>query len=197
MSNPFIGEIILFAGNFAPRGWALCRGQLLAVASNTALFSILGTTYGGDGETTFGLPDLRGRAAVGEGQGPGLSNHPLGSKTGSETVTLSAAQMPSHGHVVSATLNSSFGAQSGAADQHAPSPTGSLAVPTISGMTGLKFYHDTGTADTDVEGAVIGGSLTLANAGGDEGGTQAHENMHPVLAIHYIIALVGVFPSRN
>src|SRR5947209_8060302 len=100
MSQPFLGMIILFCGNFAPRGYALCNGQLLAIAQNTALFSLLGTYFGGNGQTTFALPDLRGRVPVGTGQGPGLSNHDLGQLSGSEHVTLTTDQMPSHTHVV-------------------------------------------------------------------------------------------------
>ena len=98
MSEPFIAEIKIFAGNFAPRGWAFCSGQLLQIAENTALFSLVGTTYGGDGRTTFGLPDLQGRAPMHPGSGPGLSSYRLGPKTGAETVTLSDNQMPSHSH---------------------------------------------------------------------------------------------------
>src|SRR4026209_391528 len=99
MSEPFLGEIVMFAGNFAPRGWALCNGQILSIAQNTALFSILGTTYGGNGQTTFGLPDLRSRVPVGQGQGPGLSPWTLGEQNGFENVTLSATQMPAHNHL--------------------------------------------------------------------------------------------------
>ena len=102
MASPFIGQITLFAGNFAPRGWAFCNGQLLSIAQNTALFSILGTTYGGNGQTTFALPDLRGRVPVHAGQGPGLSNYDLGQQGGAESVTLTTAQMPAHTHPANA-----------------------------------------------------------------------------------------------
>src|SRR5688572_5350285 len=105
MSEPFIGEIIMFAGNFAPRGWAFCSGQLLSIAQNTALFSILGTTYGGNGQTTFALPDLRGRCPVHQGQGPGLSNYSLGQVGGTESVTLIASQLPPHSHTVACSAN--------------------------------------------------------------------------------------------
>src|SRR5437879_11862971 len=100
MSTPLLGSIIMFAGNFAPRGWALCNGQILPIAQNTALFSILGTTYGGNGQTTFALPDLRGRVPVGSGQGPGLSNYDLGQQGGSESETLTVNQMPEHTHAI-------------------------------------------------------------------------------------------------
>src|SRR5438270_2669849 len=98
MSEPFLGEIRMFGGNFAPRGWSLCNGQLLPIAQNTALFSLLGTTYGGNGQTTFALPDLRGRVPLHWGQGPGLSNYDLGEQTGTESVTLLSTQMPAHSH---------------------------------------------------------------------------------------------------
>src|ERR687884_310806 len=102
MSEPFIGLVTIFAGNFAPRGWALCQGQLLPIAQNTALFSILGTTYGGNGQTTFALPDLRGRAPIGTGQGPGLPSYTLGEAAGSPSITLLSTQMPMHNHLVAA-----------------------------------------------------------------------------------------------
>ena len=105
MSDPFIAEIIMFGGNFAPRGWAFCDGQLLSISSNSALFSILGTTYGGDGRTTFGLPDLRGRVAMHPGSGPGLTQRRLGEKSGMETVTLTTNQIPSHNHTATATAS--------------------------------------------------------------------------------------------
>src|SRR4051794_10683767 len=106
MSEPFIGEVIMFAGNFAPRGWALCQGQLLSIAQNTALFSILGTTYGGNGQTTFALPDLRGRVPLGQGQGPGLSSYVLGEVAGNENVTLISTQMPQHNHLLNCNSDS-------------------------------------------------------------------------------------------
>lgn len=172
MSNPFIGEVFLFAGNFAPRGWAFCDGQLLPIASYQALFSILGTTYGGDGRTTFALPDLRGRAPVGPRQGAGLSNVQLGERSGSETVTLTPNQIPSHTHALLASQD----------DATRRDPTG-----LVPARTSEKAY-DSGSGGT---------SVMDATAVGNTGGGQAHNNMQPFLGMHYIIALEGTFPSRS
>jgi len=187
MSEPFIGEINLFGGNFAPRNWAFCHGQLLSISQNTALFSLIGTIYGGDGRTNFGLPDLRSRAAVGAGTGPGLPDARLGQRGGSESVTLSAAELGVHSHNVASTR--SFGAQSGNATQHSPAG-GALSAPTIQGNPGLMIYS-TQAPDTDLEGASVSGTLQVANAG--SGGS--HTNMQPFLVMNYIIAVQGLFPS--
>ena len=170
--NPFIGEIIMFGGNFAPRGWSLCDGQLLPISQWSALFSILGTTYGGDGRTTFGLPGMRGRVPVHAGNGPGLSNYNLGARGGAETITLTTAQMPSHNHL------ERLGG-SGAS----PAGSGSL----IGNITGATLLFN-GTASVD----------TLAsNAIANTGGGQPHENRQPYIAINFIIALQGTYPSRS
>ena len=171
--DPFIGQIVMFAGNFAPRGWAFCNGQLLAISSNQALFSILGTTYGGDGRTTFGLPDLRGRTAMHPGTGPGLTERRLGQKGGAESVTLTEAQVPSHSHTV--------GCVSAAGSTK--DPKGALLAGSP-GQTG--FYHPAPASDTMAD--------TMLNA---TGGGQSHDNMAPFGCVNYIIALVGVFPSRS
>ena len=171
--DPFIGEVILFAGNFAPRGWAFCNGQLLQISSNQALFSIIGTIYGGDGRTTFGLPDLRGRVPVQPGTGPGLTTRQLGQRGGAESVALAASQMPSHSHTV----------QAFPGDPNSASPIGK--VPSFSSAPG--FADPTGDPN----------HILAANAVSSEGGGQAHENMQPFLGLNYIIALVGVFPSRS
>ena len=187
----------MFGGNFAPRGWAFCDGQLLSIAQNTALFSILGTTYGGDGRTTFALPDLRGRAPIGPRQGPGLSDYRLGQRGGVETVTLNITQMPSHNH---ATQNNT------AADQHiqlstddavneTPAPGDVPAVGNYtSGLTSQKVKNF-GPANNTVNGQTISANagLNILNTGGN----LPHTNVQPYLAVNYIIALVGVFPSRN
>ena len=188
MSEPFIGQILLFAGNFAPRSWALCDGQLLPINSNQALFSILGTTYGGDGRTTFGLPDLRGRVPVGVGQGSGLSNRTLGVKGGEEHVTLTEAEMPAHQHTEGAsTLTSELTAHAGSqADSSTPGPTNVLA-----NIPDVNLYSSSDVSLQAINGPTI--SSTIGNAGG----TQGHENRQPLLALNYIIALVGIFPSRN
>lgn len=169
--DPFLGQIILFAGNFAPRGWALCEGQILPINQNQALFSILGTTYGGDGRTSFALPDLRGRAPISEGTGAGLPSHALGSKGGNATTTLTTANLPA--------ANVSIPASS--ATGSSPDPSGGvLATPDDDKL----MYKANGTGSRKV-----GGILGAANI--------SYSNECPYLALNYIIALQGVFPSRN
>lgn len=172
MSEPFVGEIRMFAGNFAPRGWAFCDGQLLAVSQNDALFSLFGTIYGGDGRTTFGLPDLRGRIPLHQGSGPGLSPRRLGSKGGEEKVTLTTNQLASHSH----DLNANTAAATGSAPQGKV-----MATPAP-----LRLYRDA-AQDTNLA------SSSLTNAGG----SQPHTNLMPTLCIHFIVALFGIYPSRN
>lgn len=175
MSEPFLAEIRIFAGNFAPRGWAFCNGQLLPIAQNTALFSLIGTIYGGDGRTTTALPNLQGRAPMHPGRGPGLTARQLGQRGGVETVTLTEAQMPSHSHGMMASPNP------GEAPGPGPSGGNALARP-----TGGSVY---GAANNLVSFA----ATTMPNAGG----SQAHNNMQPYLTINFIIALVGLYPSRS
>ena len=170
--NPFIAEIIMFGGNFAPRGWALCDGQLLAINSHSALFSILGTTYGGDGRTTFALPDLRGRVAINPRQGPGLSNYRLGQKGGTEDVTLTINQIPSHNHTINAT-----------------SVVGTTNDPTN------NFLANTGSFDNEY-GTSANTTLNPL-AASNTGGSQSHNNIQPFCCVNYIIALEGIYPSRN
>lgn len=177
MSEPFLGEIIMFAGNFAPRGWALCDGQLLAISSNTALFSILGTTYGGDGRTTFALPDLRGRVPVHPGSGPGLTKRNLGQRGGSETNTLTSNQLPSHSHSVNA--KNANGNSNVPAANHTLGAFGQSAPP--SGI------YSSDAPDTALLPSTIGNT----------GGGQSVNNMEPFECVNFIIALQGVFPSRN
>ena len=179
MSEPFIAEIKIFAGNFAPRGWAFCNGQLLAITQNTALFSLVGTIYGGDGRTTFGLPNLLGRAPMHPGSGPGLTPRRLGQKLGTETVTLSEAQLPNHSH--------SVGMQAVDAVGNLTSPVGNNALAqSQTGRGGFGLYDNKDNVDNMANPALasIGGGL-------------AHENMQPFLALNFIIALVGQFPSRS
>lgn len=171
MAEPFLGEIKICALNFAPRGWAFCHGQLLPISQYSALFSLLGTNYGGDGRTTFGLPDLRGRIPLGEGSGPGLSNHRLGQRGGAETTTLTANNLPAHTHA----LNSATAAEGDSND-----PAGRLLA-----QTDARSYSDQGPA-------VASGGATAVTGGG-----QAANNMQPYLSLNFIIALVGVFPSRS
>jgi len=175
-SEPFIAEIKMFAGNFAPRGYALCDGQLLSISSNDALFSLVGTTYGGDGRTTFGLPDLRGRLPMHQGSGPGLSPRSLGESGGTETVALTEAQMPNHNH--QATVN----AYATEGDQAIPDG----GVWAKSGI-GDPDYHS-GTHDATMKADAV----TIGNAGSG----QSHANMPPFQAVSFIIALQGIYPSR-
>jgi len=178
MSEPFIGEIKIFAGNFAIRNWAFCDGQLLLIAQNTALFSILGTTYGGDGRTTFGLPNLRARVPLHPGRGPGLSPRNLGQQGGAPTAAFTAAQMPPHTHVVSA------------AKLRATSNTANTANPRVNSLAAAEVY-DTGGADVDMN------ADSLRNQSQSAGGGQAHTNMPPYLVMNFIIALQGIYPSRS
>lgn len=171
MSEPYVGEIRMFAGNFAPRGWAFCDGQLLAVSQNDALFSLLGTIYGGDGRTTFGLPDMRGRIPLHMGQGPGLSERRLGSKSGGETVTLTVNQMPSHGHT-----------------PHARTTPGTQSTPQAAIPAEAPFAIYAEEAQTS----------PMSNAAiSYVGGSHSHTNLMPYLCVNFIIALFGIYPSRT
>jgi len=172
MAEPFVGEIRMFAGNFAPRGWAFCSGQLLAVSQNDALFSLFGTLYGGDGRTTFGLPDLRGRIPIHAGQGPGLSPRSLGSKSGGEKVTLTTNQLPSHTHPVKGTNDAG----------NSTEPAGRLPASS----TTIDLYVSTAPT-VDFNAAAVPGV----------GGSQSHSNLMPFLCINFIVALFGIYPSRQ
>lgn len=173
MATPYLGEIRNFGFNFPPRNWAQCAGQLLSIAQNTALFSLLGTTYGGNGTTTFALPDLRGRMPIGVGQGPGLSNYVQGEVGGTETTTLLTSNMPSHTHALNA--------KTGGGNQGAP--TGHL----LAASDQRNSQYTSAAADTTL----------AANAIGSAGSSTPFSNMQPYLATNYCIALAGVFPSRN
>lgn len=172
-SEPFLAEIYMGGMNFAPRGFATCSGQIVSIAQNTALFALLGTTFGGNGQTTFALPDLRGRVPMGEGQGPGLSPRTLGEVGGTETVTLISTQIPAHNH----TLN----AVSDAGDVSAPSG---------------NYLANSGALDKEYKatGTVV---QMNANAVGSAGGSQPHANIQPYLVLNFYIAMEGIFPSRN
>ncbi|WDD98522.1 phage tail protein [Thalassomonas actiniarum] len=177
MSEPFIGEIRMFAGNFAPKNWAFCDGQLLAVSSNEALFSLLGTNYGGDGRSSFGLPEMRGRLPMHMGQGSGLSNRTLGAGPGFERVTLSLDQMPNHSHGLVASR--------GEAD--ASTPAGRVLA---SQTDGDMPYTPTPADPVDIEDM---DSRSLSPTGD----ALSHNNMMPYLGVNFIISLLGVYPSRN
>ncbi len=185
--EPFIAQIMLFAGNFAIRSWAFCRGQLLAISQNTALFSLVGTIYGGNGRTTFGLPDLRGRAAIGFDQGPGLSSYSLGQKGGAENVTLNTTQIPSHTHVFA-------GQAASTQDATSSTPGGGLVPAKIPGVSGGPNSQPVLAYGSAADTSLAAGSTNpIANTGG----SQPHENRMPYLALNYLIALQGVFPSRS
>jgi microcystin-dependent protein len=170
--DPFIAEIRMFAGNFAPRGWAFCDGQLLSISQNTALFSLLGTTYGGNGTTTFALPDLRGRVPMHAGQGPGLTDRILGEQGGEETHTLLVGELPAHSHPAYA--DSAVGTAAG--------PPGGLPGRNAAGIPAY------GSAPS---------AMLHPGAVGVQGGGQPHNTMQPYLVINFIIALEGIYPSRN
>ncbi len=188
--DPFLAEIVLFAGNFAPRGWAYCDGQLMSINANPALFSLLGTTYGGDGRTTFAVPDLRGRTPIGPRQGPGLTDYNLGQRGGVETVTLTINQIPSHNHIATVTPGSAVLPVNGTAgSEDSSNPVGHV-------LTNFGTDAYTSEAPTGNYGAaapVTGTSVAVLN----QGGSQWHTNIQPFLAINYIICTQGTFPSRN
>ena len=173
MSEPFIAEIRIFAGNFAPRGWAFCNGQLLPISQNTALFSLIGTTYGGDGRSTTALPNLAGRIPMHPGRGPGLTSRRLGQRGGVEMVSLTEAQMPNHTHTVEALPNQAL-----------------LKTPSNSrGIARSRFgsaYHSSSNLKAMADQAIP-----------NTGGSQPHNNLQPFLVMNFIIALVGLYPSRS
>lgn len=172
MSEPFVGEVKMFAGNFAPRGWAFCDGQLLAVSQNNALFSLLGTIYGGDGRTTFALPDLRGRIPIHAGSGPGLTPRKIGATGGAENVTLTANQLPSHTHPLQGTDDLG----------NTPNPSGNVSARSTSVDAYIGDAPSTNLSTSAVSSV---------------GGSQSHANLQPFLCIHFIVALFGIYPSRH
>ena len=173
MSQPFVGEIRMFGGTFAPAGWAMCQGQLMPISENETLFNLIGTTYGGDGQETFALPDLQGRVPIHAGQGPGLpSNRQLGELAGTESVTLNTNQMPVHTHAFLASTDVAAGVN----------PTGNVL-----GATGaMQLYHGPAGSPTMSTNVLL-----------SIGGSQPHENMQPYLVLTFIISLFGIFPSQN
>ncbi|MEM0998251.1 MAG: tail fiber protein [Bacteroidota bacterium] len=184
--EPTLAEIRIFAGNFAPRSWAFCQGQLLPINQNQALYSLLGTTYGGDGRTNFALPDLRGRTAIHAGNGSGLSDRRLGSQGGTETNTLSVNQIPEHTHSATARVNTTI------ADL--TSPENAYLAP-IAGRVNSSppAVAQMATYATTRDGKMNDAAVVIGNTGGN----QSMNNMQPWLALNYIIALQGLFPSRN
>lgn len=179
MSQPFLGQLMMFCGNFPPRGFALCNGQIMQIAQNTALFSLLGTTYGGDGRTTYALPNLQGNVPVHFGQGPGLARYDLGQTGGTQNVTVIATEMPAHSHVFNASTVSA----------NSPSPSGRVpAKPTV---TNAAAYAVSQSSPYPALAPQIMQSSNVV------GGSQPHNNMMPTLFITFVIALQGIFPARN
>ena len=171
MAQPYIGEVRMFAGNFAPAGWAFCDGQLLPISENEALFTLIGTTYGGDGQETFGVPDMRGRVPVHMGTGTDGINYQPGENGGAESVTLSTAQMPAHSHALRASINA--------------------AAPAYSALNGVLGK----TAGANIYALAPSSGSMMADRVAFAGGSQPHENMAPYLGIHFIISLFGLFPQ--
>jgi microcystin-dependent protein len=168
MADPFVAEIRITGFNFAPRGWATCDGQLIPISQNTALFALLGTMYGGNGQTTFALPNLGGRAPIGPGQGPGLTYHTQGETGGATSVTLLTSQMPAHSHPQAVHLSTAN--------------TGTPAADKAIAQTALSAY---------------GAASNLVAMGDTVGGSQPHTNMQPYLGLNFVIALQGIFPPRS
>lgn len=172
MSQPYVGEIRMFGGNFPPNGWAFCNGQTVAISQNDTLFNLIGTTYGGDGQQTFGLPDLQGRLPIHQGSGPGLSTYVIGQKAGVETVTLTTQQIPSHTHPMAAST----------ALAPSPDPTNNIPAQPVA----LNLYF------SDIAGSALAAQAVLP-----AGGSQPHDNMMPYACISFIISLYGIYPSQN
>lgn len=177
MATPFLGMLALFGFNFQPRGWAYCAGQLISIAQNSALFALLGTTFGGDGVNTFALPNLQSRVPVGMGQGPGLSPYVIGQMSGTENVTLLSTQIPQHSHFMTA---------SGDGPTQATAQGASLGSQGRTGGTMPAIYANGATSP-----------VQMASGTSQAGGNQAHNNIQPYLAVNYCIAMEGIFPSRN
>jgi len=186
MSEPFIGQIVMFAGNFAPRGWAFCDGQYRAISEHTALFSILGTTYGGDGRTTFALPDLRGRVPAGEGIGPGVDPVSLGQRSGASKASLTISNLPSHNHTAAFSGSATLRVSSESAD--------------TDDQDGMAIAKGDFYTDNDVDTDLRDGSIDMSSANvsvGNTGASQPFSIMQPFLGVNYIIAIEGLYPARS
>lgn len=181
MAEPFVGEIRMFGGNYAPEGWFLCAGQQLSIADYEVLYALIGTTYGGNGTTTFGLPDLRGKLPVGQGQGPGLTARAMGQSIGVNEVTLTSGQLPAHNHVIQATAN--------LASTVTPGP--GLTLATVAQPPSTTTFYDTGTANPPGKNAFSSSTLSKTGNG------LPHSNQMPTLSINYIIAYQGIFPQQG
>jgi microcystin-dependent protein len=189
----FLSTILIWPPNFAPNWWALCAGQLLSISQNTALFSLLGTTYGGDGVSTFALPDLRSRIPIGAGQGLGLSPYIVGQNGGVENVTLTVGSLAAHTHTATPSgLSAAVRATTSGGTTNQPSPSVTLAAPVDAGRNPLNIYS-TATPNQSLASGSVTGSVSVALTGGG----QPHENRQPYLSVNYIIALQGIYPSRG
>jgi microcystin-dependent protein len=190
-ADPYVGEIILVGFNFAPAGWALCNGQLLQISQNETLFQLIGTTYGGDGQTTFGLPDLRGRIPIGTGQGPGLQNYFLGEMAGSESMTLTMQQLAPHIHPIDTSgMSGMLQCKNGLGNQQAP--TGNVHAIEAAGAT-MPYSSATPDGTMNANGASGAGTIVVSNVGG----SVPHGNMQPYLALNFCISLFGYFPAPS
>lgn len=186
MSEPYLGQVEIFSFNFPPKGWTTCSGQLLPINQNQALFSLLGTNYGGNGQTTFGLPDLQGRVAIGQGQGQGLSSYVLGEKLGTEVHTLVTNEMAAHNHSLNADSTTAA--------------TNNTDVPSTNVVLGQTVGTQSGVANPfalNLYASGIPGGTLDTDSIGLAGGNQPHSNVMPYLALNFCIALIGIFPSRN
>lgn len=211
MADPYLGEIRMAGFNFNPYGWALCQGQVVPLSQNTALFALLGTVYGGDGVTTFALPDLRGRAPVGQGQGPGLSPYEIGEKAGAESTTQLISNMPIHNHVVQSAVSSTLGASSALQvvniDATSPQPIagGCLGIVNDGGGATLNLYHSGNDGNGNPLPRVnlasqtvpLSGSVAVNNTVGVTGGSIPISLLNPYITLNFIIAMQGIFPTRN
>jgi microcystin-dependent protein len=187
--EPFIGQIMMVPYTFAPQGWAFCNGQLLPISSNTALFSLVGTTYGGDGRTNFALPDLRGRVPMHAGNGPGLSPRRLGESGGSESETMSTAQMPAHNHPIQITEAKLEAYEGGRGEQpNAGTPGGNL----LGNPSDFIYYQG-----KSPNASLADSALTVEAQSGNTGGSQPVSKMQPFTTVHFVIALQGIYPTRG
>lgn len=199
MDDFLISSIIGWGPSWSPRGWSICKGQLLPISQNTTVFSLIGNIYGGDGRTTFALPDLRGRAPIGYGQSPGTSSHPQGARQGSETQVLTVLEMPSHTHTAATqNLSSSIPASTTDGDTNVPRQDKVLAKGIVPESGALQqrianVYIDATKADTTLQAGAVTGSVINSNTGGD----QPFSILQPITAINFIFCMQGIFPSRN
>jgi microcystin-dependent protein len=190
MSDPYIGQIIVAAFNFAPVGYALCDGQLLQIADYEALFQLIGTTYGGDGQTTFAVPDLRGRIPIGTGQAPGLASYTIGEASGAETATLNLTQLASHTHAINTSaFTATTKCKNGLGDRQ--TPEGNLHAIEAAGAT-MPYSNATANGTMNANSAAFTGAISVTSVGG----TDAHDNVQPYLSLNFCISLFGVFPSQ-